>query len=123
MAADWVAMSAMSGTAPWCAQPRLRRNGGCGDHAGMVPARDGEDERGDAALLALERLLSALDEVEGDIALIRARAAVIKAERGRGVGYRDLVPAEDRPLVVQLLSQLQERVAAAGSEWRREEAR
>jgi hypothetical protein len=77
----------------------------------------------DPALEALERVLAAVDEVEKDFAALRVRAEHIKTERARGTGYRDLVPAEERPLVVQLLASIQEKLSAAGAEWRREEAR
>lgn len=91
-------------------------------NAAMVPSAAGDADASDPALAALERLLCALEEIERDFATIRVRAEHIKRQRAAGVEYRALVPDEVRPLVVQLLSSVQEHLSVAGSDWRREEA-
>lgn len=94
------------------------------DSAAVHPDGDGAVRPdADVALLALDRLLSAIDEVEDHFDRIRERADVIKHIRQAGRPYRDIVPMERQPLVVQLLSTIHDRLSVAGSDWRREEAR
>jgi hypothetical protein len=78
----------------------------------------------------MDPVLAALDELE--IVLIETvernrtalrRAAAIRRLRERGLRYTDIVPLEERPLVVELLTRTLGDLAEAGSNFRRVEAR
>ncbi len=80
---------------------------------------------GDAAddvLEALDDVVAAVRaNVEAERRIVR-RAAVIRSARRRGRDYRSIVTVEERPLIVEMLRQNQERLATAGSRFRRAEA-
>jgi len=77
----------------------------------------------DPPLEALQRLLDCLGEIDRDFAAIRVRAEHIVQRRAEGRSYSDLVVDEQRPLIVELLTSVQEKLIKSGSGWRREEAR
>ena len=74
------------------------------------------------ALNALDELCVAAQETIALAEQILARAQHIQSQRAAGLAYRDIVPAEQRPLIVELLTAIQTRLAEAGSQWRRAEA-
>jgi predicted XRE-type DNA-binding protein len=74
------------------------------------------DEALDALCVAVERSQDRLQQV-------LARAAVLRAGRAEGRAYSDLVSEEDRPLLVELLTEVMDELAAAGAVFRRAEAR
>jgi hypothetical protein len=76
----------------------------------------------DPALVALDALLRAVAETEKDLALIRERAAFIFERRATGTPWAELVPSEQAPLIVRMLTIIQDRLNTAGGEWRRLEA-
>lgn len=76
----------------------------------------------DAALDALEALCEAAHATKRDADLILERAASIREQRGKGRSWSQIVPAEEGPLVVELLTRSLARLSEAGGRWRREEA-
>lgn len=76
----------------------------------------------DPVLVALDGVLAALElnaRVGRDIA---RRAKALRNRRAKGLLYREIVPGEERPLIVELLRANQERLALAGAAFRRTEA-
>lgn len=76
----------------------------------------------DAVLAALDDLVAALKENDAAIRVMLKRAEAVRRARAKGLPYRDIVRTEERPLIVELLSGNQERLATAGSRFRRAEA-
>ena len=74
-------------------------------------------------LEALAGLVDALDANDELVRAIRERAQVIRADRAEGRTYATIATAEERPLIVEMLRTMQDRLAKAGSRFRREEAR
>ena len=74
-------------------------------------------------MTALEELCGTARQMIANAELILERAAYIRARRAAGVPYREIVPAEPRPLIVELISDTLSQLADAGSRWRRAEAR
>lgn len=71
---------------------------------------------------ALDDLVAALrTDAELNRAMLK-RADALRRMRRRGLPYRDIVTAEARPLIVEILRESQQRVATAGSRFRRAEA-
>jgi DNA invertase Pin-like site-specific DNA recombinase len=77
----------------------------------------------DPLLAAFDALEVALAENERRGAAMRERMAWIRARRAEGTGYREIVPAERPPLIVELLSDSAHDLEAAGARVRRAEAR
>lgn len=80
-------------------------------------------ETADDVLNALDLLLEALqlnDRLEKELV---KRARALKAMRQKGLSYGQIVPKEKRPLVVELLREMQEQLATAGRALRSAEAR
>lgn len=77
----------------------------------------------DPALHALEELCEAAQQTIARAQLMLVRAQHIESQRRTGVPYRTIVPAEQRPLIVELLTAIQTQLTDAGSKWRRAEAR
>jgi DNA-directed RNA polymerase sigma subunit (sigma70/sigma32) len=77
----------------------------------------------DPVLAALENVKEALARnVEvGTLALERAERLIAEHQAGRP--WSDVVPAEDKPLIVELLSANLERLSSAGSRLRRAQAK
>ena len=71
------------------------------------------------ALAALEVELRRIAEI-GE--RITERAEYIKRMRADGKAYSEIVPTEERPLIVEMLSSNLERLAEVGSKLRRAEA-
>jgi hypothetical protein len=81
------------------------------------------DRHNDDVLAALNATLEAADRVREIAETIRDRAKAIAAMRDQGLPYREIVPLEERPLIVELLSESLEHLSAVGSQLRRAEAK
>lgn len=81
------------------------------------------DDARDEVLSALERLEEALREAAALDLRIAARIDHIRDQRQRGLRYAEIVPSEDRPLIVEMLSDNLDRLFTAGNRVRRAEAR
>ena len=75
-------------------------------------------------------MLTALDEVvlalkANDVAIrtMLKRAETLRRARRKGLPYREVVTAEERPLIVELLTANLERLTTAGARFRRAEAK
>jgi hypothetical protein len=77
----------------------------------------------DPVLEALDAFVAALRANEASAHEATARAELIRAQRAAGRSYREIVAAEDRPLIVEIASRNLERLHEAGSRLRRAEAR
>jgi DNA-directed RNA polymerase sigma subunit (sigma70/sigma32) len=77
----------------------------------------------DPVLAALENVIEALSlNVEvGQLAMERAERLIAEHDGGRP--WSDVVPLEDKPLIVELLSENLERLSSAGSRLRRAQAK
>jgi hypothetical protein len=76
----------------------------------------------DAAEEALLHLLEELTVAEQRLDAARTRAEDLLRTRRTGISWSDIVVGEAPPLIVELLSQVQQDLGTAGSSWRREEA-
>ena len=76
----------------------------------------------DAAVRALEELITRLDASIEELQRARTRAEQLLVDRRAGHPWLDLVTEEARPLVVESISTVLGDLATAGHAWRREEA-
>ena len=76
----------------------------------------------DRAVDALTELIRGIDSSIDELRQARTRAEKLLAERGSGRSWLAIVTAESRPLIVEQVSSVLARLAAAGSAWRREQA-
>jgi DNA-directed RNA polymerase sigma subunit (sigma70/sigma32) len=76
----------------------------------------------DPVLYALAELDEALARTVERSARIRTRIALIRDEREQGRSYHEIVPAEPRPVVVQMLTECAQDLDSAGARVRRAEA-
>lgn len=76
----------------------------------------------DPVLAALDELEAVLSESAERHRLALRRAGAIRRLRKRGLRYSEIVPMEERPLVVELLSHSLSDLSEAGSNFRRMEA-
>ena len=83
---------------------------------------DNSEAVADGVIAALAGVDNALREAKKIAQMITERAAHIRAMRTQGLPYRDIVPNEQRPLIVELLTANLELISAAGSNLRRIEA-
>ena len=74
-------------------------------------------------MTALEEVCATARQMIANGEQILERAAYVREQRAAGVSYREIVPAEPRPLIVELISDTLSQLADAGSRWRRAEAR
>lgn len=72
---------------------------------------------------ALAELRVAVQDAQQLLDRVLARATLLQAERRRGRTYSELVLEAERPLVVEMLTNVLDQLAAAGSAFRRAEAR
>ena len=77
----------------------------------------------DPARVALGDLAVSLRENAAALEAAADRADELVAARDSGRAYREIVPNERRPLVVETISKVLDSLARVGSRWRREEAR
>lgn len=82
---------------------------------------DGRDD--DPLLLALEDLVHAAANVNEAVEMLTARAGRMRAMRRQGAPWRDIVDAEERPLIAEMLTDTIQRFEAAGTRFRRAKAR
>jgi hypothetical protein len=71
---------------------------------------------------ALSSLIDTLDECVGELERARKRANALREDRQSGRTWLDIVSGEERPLVVESISTVLNRLATTGSVWRREQA-
>ena len=76
----------------------------------------------DEVMVALDALLEALDANIELAKRCRRRARQLRHQRRRGRAYRDIVPAGDEPLIVQMMRQNLGRLGAAASQLQHAEA-
>lgn len=74
----------------------------------------------DEALAALRR---AVDHAQDRLDVVQERAAHLQRERAAGRAYAEIVVEEERPLVVELLTEVLDELSTAGAAFRRAEAR
>ena len=74
----------------------------------------------DSALHDLSRAVAHAQEL---LVTVERRTHALVEARAQGREYADIVAGEERPLVVELLSDVLEELAAAGARFRRAEAR
>lgn len=72
---------------------------------------------------ALEDLCQAVVRAQDLLTAVQVRADVLHEARAQGRSYSEVVGQEQRPLIVELLSQVLEELSAAGATFRRAEAR
>lgn len=72
---------------------------------------------------ALVALCEAVERAQERLRLVQERGAHLRRERERGRGYAEIVQDEDRPLVVEMLTEVLDDLATAGAAFRRAEAR
>ena len=72
---------------------------------------------------ALDALCVAVEHARERLEQVLRRAEVLRAGRAEGRAYAELVVEEDRPLVVELLTEVLDELSAAGASFRRSEAR
>lgn len=77
-------------------------------------------EQTDRALAELGDAVRRAQQILDDVL---ARAEVLRDGRSAGTTYAEIVATEQRPLVVELLTDVLDELAAAGSAFRRAEAR
>lgn len=77
----------------------------------------------DPVLAALHELEDVLAETSKRNETARRRADAIRELRERGLSYREIVPMEDRPLIVELLTHTLYDLSTASSNFRKVEAR
>jgi hypothetical protein len=88
-----------------------------------ITADAGQDAGDDEALAALERLVSVTAGVLATLELVAERARFIAARRLEGLPWGEIIPIEQRPLVVELTADAMQRLAEASADFRRSEAR
>ena len=87
-------------------------------------AREHDDSgEPDETLAALQRLVAVTEDVIAAVALVADRARFIAERRAEGLSYGEIIPLEQRPLVVEITADAMQRLAEASSEFRRGEAR
>jgi hypothetical protein len=74
-------------------------------------------------LAALDELEAVLNEASDRNLAALSRARAIREMRERGLRYSEIVPREERPLVVELLTHTLNDLSDVGSKFRRVEAR
>lgn len=77
----------------------------------------------DEVLTTLEDLLLSLERVEGRFRAVRDRAGFLRGERARGHDYLTIAQREERPLIVELLTEAISELHDASGRFRRAEAR
>jgi hypothetical protein len=77
----------------------------------------------DEAMIELGRLVKVIDETIAQLERVRERAQDIERQRGKGDLYSKIVPNEERPLIVETLSEVLDGLADAAGRFRRAEAR
>ena len=81
------------------------------------------DRAVDDVIEALDGLVDALRRNAERIDTAKARASELRAQRDRGLTYRDIVRGDHQPLLVQLATANIAELSDAGARFRRAEAR
>ena len=76
----------------------------------------------DRATAALSELYAALLSSITELTAARARVETVLAHRAAGKAWREIVSSEERPLVVESVTAVLERLSAVGSRFRRAQA-
>lgn len=76
----------------------------------------------DAELRALADLVAAAERMSEVCALIREHADQIRAQRLQGLSFREIVERENRPLIVEVLTEVTSGFEAAGTRFRQAKA-
>ena len=76
----------------------------------------------DAVLDAIDQLIDAFREVHATFDVVVERADHIRQQRDAQLSYRDIVPGEQRPLIVELATESVQHLIEAGARLRRLEA-
>jgi hypothetical protein len=79
-------------------------------------------EPGGAADRALVELVAELDVVVAELTRARERALELREQRQEGRSWYDIVSKEDRPLIVEQISNAMASLSTVGGQWRREQA-
>jgi len=77
----------------------------------------------DEPLAALDELIAALEINVGRIEQIIERAKMVRHLRGEGLSWTEIVERQERPLIVEMLTQNLSSLSSAGSRLRRHEAK
>ena len=77
----------------------------------------------DSAVEALRALLKVLDANDERMEYVRSRAAQIESLRDQGYTWEQILSTEERPLIIDVLSQNMALLNEVGGRFRREEAR
>lgn len=72
---------------------------------------------------ALDELCVAVEDARRLLDAVLVRAEVLREERSKGRAYHDIVAESRHPLVVEMLTEVLDELAVAGSAFRRAEAR
>lgn len=83
--------------------------------------RPGDD--GDPLLRALDDLVRTAEEVDQAVDRLTQRAQEMTAARQQGHRWRDIVDAEERPLIAEMLTDTIQHFEAAGTRFRAAKAR
>lgn len=78
------------------------------------------DVQADAALAAV---IAASQQAQRELQAIEKRAQQLQADRATGASWEHIVRQEERPLIVEKLTELGTSLEIAGSRWRRTKAR
>ncbi|MEJ8277952.1 hypothetical protein [Pseudonocardia spirodelae] len=87
--------------------------------SGARPGVTGTPDDADAALAALA---AQLEDSIADLRSARERVAELQGLRADGLSWREIVPRETRPLIVETLTRALDGLGAVGGRFRREEA-
>lgn len=80
------------------------------------------NDGGDAATAALRELDAALRSSIAELTAARGRVETVLAARSAGKAWREIVSGEERPLVVESVTSVLDRLSAVGSRFRRAQA-
>ena len=76
----------------------------------------------DHATVALRELDEALQSSIAELTAARARVEKVLADRSAGKSWREIVSSEERPIVVETVTSVLDRLSAVGSRFRRAQA-
>jgi hypothetical protein len=81
------------------------------------------DDAQDRVAESLELLVNRLRQMDDLARRATARAELLRAQRLQGLSYRDIVGGEERPLLVEIVSQMIDVLIDAGWRFRRAQAK
>jgi hypothetical protein len=83
----------------------------------------GSSRQDDRLLDCLDDLERAAGDVQKAVTMLTARAAGMRASRQQGVSWRQIVEAEERPLIAEMLTATIQEFEATGTRFRQAKAR